>query len=137
MEKNIYNKNASNNRNRLQWHYYFMARMSDCPVVLTENGFMSNATDFAGILSATTNAKKAQAIAQGVADYFLSIRLTSSMAIPGDADRNGSVNNRDLGLFQRYLNDWGVAVDFVVLDMNKDGKVNNRDLGLLQQRLNQ
>ncbi len=62
------------NRNRLEWHYYFMARMTACPVVLTENGFMTSPTDHVGILSETANRQKARAIAQGVADYFLSIR---------------------------------------------------------------
>ncbi len=75
MAANIYNKNASNNRNRLQWHYYFMARMSDCPVVLTENGFMSSPLDHTGIVSDYTNWQKAQAITKGVAKYFLSLRL--------------------------------------------------------------
>lgn len=75
MAANIYDKNASNNRNRLQWHYYFMARMSDCPVVLTENGFMSSPLDHTGIVSDYTNWQKAQAITKGVAKYFLSLRL--------------------------------------------------------------
>lgn len=72
---NIYDANAANNRNRLQWHYYFVARMSDCPVVLTENGYMSSPLDHVGIVSEAVNRQKAQAIAQGVADYFLSIRI--------------------------------------------------------------
>lgn len=72
---NIYDADAENNRNRLQWHYYFVARMSDCPVVLTENGYMSSPLDHAGIVSEAVNRQKAQAIAQGVADYFLSIRI--------------------------------------------------------------
>ncbi len=72
---NIYDKNAANNRNRLQWHYYFVARMSDCPVVLTENGFMSSPLDHQGIVSDYTNWQKAQAITKGVAKYFLSLHL--------------------------------------------------------------
>ena len=72
---NIYDADADNNRNRLAWHYYFVARMSDCPVVLTENGFMSSPLDHVGIVSEAVNRQKAQAIAQGVADYFLSIRI--------------------------------------------------------------
>ena len=72
---NIYDADAENNRNRLQWHYYFVARMSDCPVVLTENGYMSSPLDHVGIVSEAVNRQKAQAIAQGVADYFLSIRI--------------------------------------------------------------
>lgn len=55
---------------------------------------------------------------------------------PGDADGNGQVNNRDLGLLLRYLNGWDVAVT-PAADLNSDGTVNNKDLGLLQQMLNE
>ena len=53
-----------------QWHYFYMARVSSCPVVLIENGFISSPYDFAGIVDENTNILKAQQIAQGVADYF-------------------------------------------------------------------
>lgn len=56
---------------------------------------------------------------------------------PGDADGDGRVNNRDLGVLQKYLNEWSVSVDTRAVDLNGDGKVNNRDLGLLQRLLNQ
>ena len=75
MDAGIYNSKATANRNRLEWHYYFVARMSDCPVVLTENGFMRNPSDHRGIVSDLTNWKKAKAITKGVAQYFLSIRI--------------------------------------------------------------
>ena len=56
--------------------------------------------------------------------------------IPGDVDGNGKINNRDLGLMQKYLN--GSTADIIVAaaDMDGNGKVNNRDLGLLQKKLN-
>lgn len=75
MEAGVYSTAAAGNRNRLEWHYYFVARMSDCPVVLTENGFMTNPIDHEGIVDQEVNQRKAQAIADGVAQYFLSIRL--------------------------------------------------------------
>lgn len=75
MAADIYAADTEGNRNRLKWHYYFVARMSDCPVVLTENGFMTSPIDYAGIVDHDVNVRKAQAIAEGVADYFLSIRL--------------------------------------------------------------
>ena len=56
--------------------------------------------------------------------------------IPGDANGDGDVNNRDLALLQQYINGWGVTVDIAVADVNKDGDVNNRDLALLQQYIN-
>ncbi len=57
----------------LTWHNYYVARQSCCPVVLTENGFMSNAEDLAGMLNPAVIATKAKAMAQGIADYFLLI----------------------------------------------------------------
>ncbi|MBQ8739999.1 MAG: N-acetylmuramoyl-L-alanine amidase [Clostridia bacterium] len=52
------------------WHYFYLARVTSCPVVLTENGFISNPQDFAGIIDENVNALKAKAIANGVLDYF-------------------------------------------------------------------
>ena len=54
----------------------------------------------------------------------------------GDADGNGQLNNRDIGLLQRYLNDWEVTLT-PETDINGDGTVNNKDLGLLQRILNE
>lgn len=72
MAAKIYNSNASHNR--LRWHYFFLARMTTCPVVLTENGFMTNLQDYTGITDPATIRRKAAAICAGVGDYFLSIR---------------------------------------------------------------
>lgn len=52
------------------WHYFYLARVTSCPVVLTENGFISNQQDFVGISSDEVNTRKAKAITQGVLDYF-------------------------------------------------------------------
>ncbi len=57
-----------------KWHYYFMCRITTCPVVLTENGFMSNAADFAIINNDAKNTEKAKAITRGIVDYFNSIQ---------------------------------------------------------------
>ncbi len=59
----------------LMWHYYHLARQSNCPIVLTENGYMSNSEDMADIADDEVTRQKARLIAQGVADYFLDIRL--------------------------------------------------------------
>lgn len=55
------------------FHYFYMCRVSACPVVLTENGFMSNPSDFAGIADNATNDAKAAAMVRGVVEYFNSI----------------------------------------------------------------
>ncbi|MGM9637928.1 MAG: cohesin domain-containing protein [Eubacteriales bacterium] len=56
--------------------------------------------------------------------------------IPGDVNGDGSVNFKDLGILQQYLNLWSVTVDMDAADVNKDGSVNFKDLGILQQYLN-
>ena len=58
-------------------------------------------------------------------------------SIPGDADGNGKVNNRDLGRMQQYINEWEVVIDTEAADMDGNGRINNRDLGLLQRQLNE
>ena len=53
-----------------QWHFFYLARMTACPVILTENGFITNYEDSVGIEDHATNVKKAIALAEGVVDYF-------------------------------------------------------------------
>lgn len=60
-------------RAELNWHVFFLARNTICPVVLTENGYMSCDADLDKTLDEAAIAKKALAMAQGVADYFLEI----------------------------------------------------------------
>lgn len=57
-------------KSKLGWHYYFMARTSVCPVVLTENGYISNRFDYDNIINEQKNVTKAKAITKGVAEYF-------------------------------------------------------------------
>lgn len=53
----------------------------------------------------------------------------------GDTNGDGNVNNKDLGLLQRYINEWDVTLDTSAADVDGNGKVNNLDLGLLQRYL--
>ncbi len=57
-----------------KWHYYYMSRVSVCPVVLTENGYYSNKYDYKNIISNKATDKKAKAIAKGIVEYFTSIQ---------------------------------------------------------------
>ena len=57
-----------------KWHYYYMSRVSVCPVVLTENGYYSNDYDYANIKSNSANAQKANALTKGIVEYFSSIQ---------------------------------------------------------------
>lgn len=75
-----HNSNLTVNGNKvykntsLKWHYYFMGRVSVCPVVLTENGYMTNKNDLNNITNMNVNNAKAKAITAGIAEYFLSIQ---------------------------------------------------------------
>jgi N-acetylmuramoyl-L-alanine amidase len=55
-------------------HKYFTLRSSVCPVVLTENGYMSNSGDYSKIIDEAINIKKAQALVRGIVEYFTSIQ---------------------------------------------------------------
>lgn len=57
--------------------------------------------------------------------------------ILGDANGDGRVNNRDLGILQQHLADWEITIDLAAVDMDGNSRINNRDLGLLQQLLNE
>lgn len=56
--------------------------------------------------------------------------------VPGDVNRDGKVNNKDLGLLQQVINEWDVNYDSNAADTNGDSRINNKDLGLLQRYLN-
>lgn len=62
--------------------------------------------------------------------------VSADAVVYGDLNGDGKVNNRDLGLFQKYLNGTVVAIDEQAADVYYDGKLNNRDLGILQKFLN-
>lgn len=68
---------------------------------------------------------------------LLSAVPVSAAMVAGDVSGDGKVNNWDLALLQRYLNDWDVAIQHPSTDVTGDGKINNRDLALLQQYLNE
>ena len=58
---------------KTEWHVFYMSRISSCPVVLTENGFMTNSNDFNNMKSDKWNRECADAIVAGIVDYFLTI----------------------------------------------------------------
>ncbi|MBE6975603.1 MAG: N-acetylmuramoyl-L-alanine amidase [Ruminococcaceae bacterium] len=57
----------------MNWHHFFLARQTVCPVVLAENGYMSCNAALEKTLDPEIINIKAQALAKGVADYFLEI----------------------------------------------------------------
>ena len=65
--KNLYTKTKWSG---VGWHYFYLSRISSMPVVLTENGFMSNAAELQKIISDEFNDKCADAIVDGIVNYF-------------------------------------------------------------------
>ena len=62
--------------------------------------------------------------------------LNEPADLPGDVNGDGVVNNKDLGLLQRYINGWTVSIDLNAAEVSGDGAINNKDLGLLQRYIN-
>lgn len=58
-------------RSNLSWHTYFVARQTPCPIVLAENGYMSNKKEMDRIADEEYMKIKAQAIARGIVNYYL------------------------------------------------------------------
>ncbi len=74
--KEIYKTNEGSavyKHNDLDWHYYYTARQTACPVVLMENGYTTSPHDVSHMLNDESVQIKAEAIAQGIANYFLLI----------------------------------------------------------------
>ena len=73
----IYNHTANTgiyDKSVLGWLVYFMCRSTACPVVLTENGFLSNEKDYQNVASPEVSNAKATAIVKGIVEYFVSIQ---------------------------------------------------------------
>lgn len=62
------------NKKTLKSHKYFMSRSSVCPVILTENGYMSNNFDYNNIINDSINTEKAKALTRGIVEYFQHIQ---------------------------------------------------------------
>lgn len=67
----VYKKSAWST---VRWHYFFLSRVSDCPSVLTENGYMSNKSDYNNMVDPAQNKKSAAALTKGIMNYFISIQ---------------------------------------------------------------
>lgn len=58
----------------VKWHFFFLARCTECPSVLTENGYMTNPDEFYDIIDDAFNEKCADAFVDGIFAYFKSIQ---------------------------------------------------------------
>lgn len=57
------------------WHYFFLSRISCCPSVLTENGFISNKNDLENMLDNDYQTDCAKAITAGIIDFYINSPL--------------------------------------------------------------
>ena len=55
---------------------------------------------------------------------------------PGDVNRDGVINMKDIVLIQQYINHWDVQIVERAADVNDDGDINMKDLVILQQYIN-
>lgn len=58
----------------VQFYPFYVTRVTCCPSILTENGFMSNSADLEMIKTDEHNEKMAEAITQGVVNYLARIK---------------------------------------------------------------
>lgn len=63
----LYEKTANS---RVKWHVFFLSRVSDCPVVLTENGYVTNRAEYNNMTNPEFNKKCATAMIKGMINYF-------------------------------------------------------------------
>ena len=57
--------------NGLKWHYFNLSRCAFCPVVLTENGYLTSPKDFKLIKDPQFKRQYIDGIVCGVVNYFL------------------------------------------------------------------
>lgn len=55
---------------------------------------------------------------------------------PGDVNRDGAINMKDIVLTQQFINHWDVHIVERAADVNDDGDINMKDLVILQQYIN-
>ena len=64
------------------WFYYYVSRQTACPIVLTENGFMTHPYDVTRMLDEESISKKADAMVQGIVNYYLEL---NGYELPGES----------------------------------------------------
>ena len=64
------------------------------------------------------------------------VREIAPGCVLGDVNDDGKINNKDLGLIQRYINGWGVKINSTAADFNQDGNIDKTDFDLIQSYIN-
>ena len=58
---------------KTHWHYFNLSRVSACPVVLSENGFLTNRNDLSKIKNADFRQRYCDSYVDGIMKYFISV----------------------------------------------------------------
>lgn len=60
----------STDKGGLSWHYFNLSRVSACPVVLTENGYLTGINDYKKIKTSTFCKGYIEGLVRGIVNYF-------------------------------------------------------------------
>ena len=76
LAKAVYNRTAQNfsNKRGSKFYPFYVTRFTDCPSILTENGFVSNKDEFSSLIKDEYDRKLAKSTAAGIVDYFKGIQ---------------------------------------------------------------
>ena len=55
---------------KVKYYPFYVTRVTDCPSILLENGFMTNDAELENLTDGAYTKKLARAIAKGVCEYF-------------------------------------------------------------------
>ena len=78
LSKAVYKSNTLKRYNKgIDWHYFNLSRESSCPVVLTENGFLDNYSDYSKLRKKEFCKKYVKALTKGIINYFRSISVAN------------------------------------------------------------
>ncbi len=58
----------------VKYYPYYVTRITDCPSILTENGFVSNAREYQSLITDQSNERLAQGTVDGIVKYLNSIQ---------------------------------------------------------------
>lgn len=83
LEANL--ENDAYRRGKMAWNTYFLARQTVCPVVLSENGYMTNSWEMNRIADNEIMQQKAEALTRGIVNYYLEL---SGFPVEYDYDAN-------------------------------------------------
>ena len=73
--KAVNNTNLYSTVHKENWHYFFLSRISCCPSVLTENGFISDKDDLNNMLNSDHQTECAKAITAGIIRFYINSPL--------------------------------------------------------------